>query len=54
MLCYVFIILLAVVGGQSRIANDSDELRAELAKSNDKIATMDRKAAQLNETKTGK
>ena len=51
----------AVVSGKSTTANDSCELtnevlelRAELAKSNDKIAEMDRKFAQLNATVSGK
>ena len=50
--------ILAIVGGQSKIANDSDELtnelhelRTELAKSSDK---MDGKLAQLNATISGK
>ena len=44
----------AVVGDQSKTSNDSDDssievhqLRAELAKSNDKIATMDGELTQL-------
>ena len=55
-----FCILFVPGGGQPKIVNNSDEfinevqeLRAELAKSNDKIAAMSDEFAQLKETVSG-
>ena len=48
------VVIVAVVGDQWKTSNDSDDsfievqqLRAELAKSNDKIATMDEELTQI-------